>query len=100
MQATLPEVLQKLRSNEVQLRKLGVAHASVFGSVARGAAGPESDIDILVELDERRPMGVFEYSRLRLYIGELLDGAGDVVNAKTLKPLIRDGILHDAVNAF
>lgn len=100
MQATLPEVLQKLRSNEVHLRKLGVAHAFVFGSVARGAAAPESDIDILVELDEHRPMGIFEYSRLKLYIDELLDGTGDVVNSKTLKPMIKDGILHDAVNAF
>jgi len=45
-------------------------------------------------------MGIFEYSRLKLYAGELLDGAGDVVNRKTLKPLLRDAILREAIDAF
>jgi predicted nucleotidyltransferase len=73
---------------------------SLFGSVARGEACAGSDIDVLVELDRERPMGIFEYARLKLYIGELLDGASDVVNRKTLKPLLRENILRDAVDAF
>jgi predicted nucleotidyltransferase len=72
----------------------------VFGSVARGEAKPGSDIDVLVDLDPDRPMGVFQYARLKLYINEILDGAGDVVNRRTLKPLLRDHILSDAVDAF
>jgi predicted nucleotidyltransferase len=51
-------VLERLRAHETDLRQLGVAHASVFGSVARGEAGAESDIDVLVELDENQPMGI------------------------------------------
>jgi hypothetical protein len=70
----------------------GVAHASVFGSVASGEARPDSDIDVLV--------GVFEYARLKLYLAEILNGSTDVVNRKTLKPLLRDTILHQAVDAF
>ena len=53
---------------------------------------------MLVELDQNRPLGIFEYARLKIYINELLGGAGDVVNRKTLKPLLRDGILRDAVH--
>jgi predicted nucleotidyltransferase len=45
-------------------------------------------------------LGLFEYARLKLYIAELLGGTVDVVNRKTLKPLLRDAILRDAVNAF
>jgi predicted nucleotidyltransferase len=45
-------------------------------------------------------MGIFEYARLKLYIGELLNGASDVVNRGTLKPLLRENILRDAVDAF
>ena len=45
-------------------------------------------------------MGIFDYARLKLYINEILDGAGDVVNRRTLKPLLRDSILRDAVHAF
>ena len=96
----LTDVLRTLRGHEPELRNLGVSHAAVFGSIARGEANADSDIDVLVELDEDRPMGIFEYARLKLYINELLDGAADVVNRRTLKPLLRDNILHDAIHAF
>ena len=100
MIGTLDIVLDTLRSHESELRRFGVAHAAVFGSVARGESTKDSDVDVLVDLDQDRPIGVFEYARLKLYIEEILDGAGDVVNRKTLKPLLRDSILQDAVNVF
>jgi len=100
MTTALNDVLQILRTHESELRLLGVSHAAVFGSVARGEARAGSDIDVLVELDEHRSMGIFEYARLKLSINELLDGAGDVVNRRTLKPLLRDDILRDAIHAF
>jgi predicted nucleotidyltransferase len=100
MTGALNDVLRTLRSHEDELKRLGAAHAAVLGSVARGDAKAGSDIDVLVDLDPERPMGVFQYARLRLYINEILDGAGDVVNRKTLKPLLRDPILNDAVDAF
>jgi uncharacterized protein len=100
MTLDLNDVLQTLRAHEADLRRLGVSHAAVFGSVARGEAGPESDIDVLVELDENRPMGIFAYARLKLYVNEILGGAADVVNRRTLKPLLRAGVLHDEIHAF
>lgn len=100
MSGKLPEVLATLRAHEPELRRLGVRHAGVFGSVARGEAGPDSDIDVLVELDPELPIGVFEYARLKLYVGELLGGAGDVVSRTGLKPLLRDRIQRESVNAF
>jgi predicted nucleotidyltransferase len=53
-----------------------------------------------VDLDEGRPIGLFEYARVKIYIDELLGGAGDVVNRRTLKPMLRENILRDAVAAF
>jgi len=100
MVASLSQILEALQAHEAELRRLGVRHAAVFGSLARGETRPDSDIDVLVDLDPDRPMGIFEYARLKLYIGELLGGTGDVVNRKTLKPLLRDAILREAVNAF
>jgi|SRR5208283_442066 predicted nucleotidyltransferase len=100
MAASPDTVLETLRTHESELRWFGVSHASVFGSVARGEAGPNSDVDVLVELDEKRPIGIFEYARLKLYVNEILHGAGDVVNRRTLKPLLRDSILNDTVNVF
>ena len=100
MDARLEAALQTLRLHQGDLHALGVSHASVFGSVARGEAREDSDIDVLVDLDRTRPIGLFEYARLKLYIGELFGNAADVVNRRTLKPLLRESILHDAVDAF
>jgi uncharacterized protein len=100
MTGTLDTVLETLRAHEGELRRLGVSPAAVFGSVARGEAKSDSDVDVLVELDQARSMGIFEYARLKLYIDDILDGVGDVVNRGTLKPLLRDSILRDAIVAF
>jgi hypothetical protein len=100
MVADLQGVLETLKAHEAELRQFGVRHAAVFGSVARGQARPESDIDVLVDLDPERPISVFEYARLKLYIVNLLGGASDVVNRRKLKPLLRDNILSEAVNVF
>ena len=100
MRSDLQSVLDTLRAHEAELRRLGVSHAAVFGSVARGEANPDSDVDVLVDLDENRPMGIFEYARMKLYINEVFEGSIDVVNLRTLKPLLRASILHDAVDAF
>jgi uncharacterized protein len=100
MSALLPRVLETLHKHEAELRQRGVIHASVFGSVARGGARADSDVDVLLDLDPQRPMGIFEYARLKLFLAELLGGSVDVVNRKTLRPLLKDAILRDAVNAF
>ena len=99
MIVTLEDVLDTLRTHENELRRLGVSHAAVFGSDARREARTDSDIDVLVDLDQNRSLGIFDYARLKIYINELLDGS-DVVNHRTLKPLLRDRILRDAVYGF
>lgn len=44
-------VIATLRSAEAELRARGVAHAALFGSMARGEQRPDSDIDIMVDID-------------------------------------------------
>ncbi|SPF38963.1 hypothetical protein SBA4_2270012 [Candidatus Sulfopaludibacter sp. SbA4] len=63
MTGALDTVLEALRAHEPELRRFGVSQASVFGSVARGEARADSGVDVLVELDQNRPMGIFEYAR-------------------------------------
>src|SRR5271165_6744585 len=46
-------VIATVRAHEAELRRAGVRHLSLFGSVARGEAADESDVDLLVELDPR-----------------------------------------------
>jgi predicted nucleotidyltransferase len=53
------DVLARLRENETALRSRGEAHAAVFGSRARGDAGPDSDTDIMIEMDPDAHIGVW-----------------------------------------
>ena len=100
MTISLEQVVNILRSNADALRARGIVHAAVFGSIARGDAGPDSDIDILVDLEPGKPSGMFEYVRLQHDVAHLFGHKVDLVERQALKPLVREEALKDAVNAF
>jgi predicted nucleotidyltransferase len=94
------EIIARLRENEAALRKLGVAHAALFGSRARGDQRPESDTDIMIEFDPAARITVFDYAGLKDYIAALFDGRVDVVNRDGLKPYLKPAATTDAIYAF
>lgn len=93
-------VIEILRRSERALRERGVRHAALFGSVARGDNGPNSDIDIMIEIDPAARLTGYDYAGLKEYIADLFDGPVDVVNRKNLKPYIAPAATADAVYAF
>ena len=100
MAITLEKALAILRANEPDLRAKGVVHAAIFGSVARGEARTDSDVDVLIEIDAQRRIGLFRYASLCEDVRELFASPVDVVNARSIKPRLRDSILGEAVYAF
>jgi predicted nucleotidyltransferase len=101
-QATPPDLhatLARLRASEAELRAAGIRHAAVFGSVARGAASPMSDVDVLIEFAEGEEPDLFTYAGVRRRISEIVPGA-DVVERKALRPRIAPRVLQEAVYAF
>ena len=94
------DIIARLRENEVALRARGVAHAALFGSRARGESHPDSDTDIMIELDPAAHVTLFDYVGLKDYIASLFDGPVDVVNRAGLKPGVRPAATADAVYAF
>ena len=94
------EIIARLRENEAALRKRGVAHAALFGSRARGDENPESDTDIMIEIDPAAPVGVYEYVRIKEYIASLFEGPVDIVDREGLKPYVRPAATVDAIYAF
>jgi predicted nucleotidyltransferase len=92
--------LETLRHHAGALRARGVQRAALFGSVARGEATSNSDIDILVELDPAARLDVFRYAGLKRYIEELFDAPVDVVSRAGLKPHLRTSVMDHAIYAF
>lgn len=67
----------------------------VFGSVARGEAKEDSDVDFLVELEPRRSL--FDYIALMQDLAELLDRKVDIAQPEDLHELIWEKVLKEAV---
>jgi predicted nucleotidyltransferase len=67
------EVLTKLRADEPRLRaQFGVRSLALFGSVGRGEATGTSDVDLLVEYEPGRRVGLFHHVGTALHLEELL----------------------------
>jgi predicted nucleotidyltransferase len=94
------EVIATLRAHEAELRGRGVAHAALFGSLARGEATSSSDIDILVDLAPDARIGLFGYVSLIQFLEDLFPLPIDVANRRSLKPVVRPSIERDALYAF
>jgi predicted nucleotidyltransferase len=89
--------LEILRSHEAELREAGVKSLQLFGSVVRGEAGPESDIDILVEFS--KPIGLLAFVALKQRLTVLLGRPVDLVTPDALKSPLRENILKEVQNA-
>ncbi len=73
----------------------GAFNVRVFGSVARGEAGPESDLDLLVDLEPGRSL--LDLGGLLLDLRDLLEVSVDVGTVPMLKARIRERVLAEAV---
>ncbi len=94
------QIIQTLKDREADLRAHGVTHAALFGSVARNEQRPDSDIDLLVDLDPAVVVTMFDYAGLKAYVASLFQGSVDVIDREALKPRLRPRAAADAIHAF
>lgn len=80
------------------LSRYGIKRAAVFGSVARGEASPDSDVDILVELHE--PLGLFKFAQLNYILEDALNKKVDLVKNTSIKPSFKTNILREAIYIY
>ncbi len=92
------EVLAIVATHREQLQKMGVKSLQLFGSVARDEAGPDSDVDFLVEFDQ--PVGLFEFIEVRLYLEDILGCSVDMGTVKALREHLREPVLTDVIRAL
>src|ERR1700758_3032066 len=94
------DIIARLRQNEAALKARGVTHAALFGSRARGDNRPDSDIDIMIDIEPDAVRDVYAYVGLKSYIESLFEEPVDVVRREGLKPYVRPAATVDAVYAF
>jgi hypothetical protein len=73
----------------------GARNVRLFGSVARGEAGPDSDVDVLVDLEPGRSL--LDMGGLLMDLQDLLGCKVDVVTERGLRRRIHDRVIREAV---
>ena len=96
----LPEVVAKLREHGPELRTRGVQHLYMFGSVARGDARVDSDVDLAIEVDPSSDFSLITLGSVAADIEEWLDRGVDLGERSMLRPSLRADFERDAVRVF
>ncbi len=93
-------VLRLLRAHADEIRRRGVTRLALFGSTVRGEAGPQSDVDLLIEVDPASRFGLFALLDLKEDLQALLGRPVDVAFPDAMRPWLRERILRDAVEVL
>ena len=91
---------RRLKAMEPDLRREGVVALWMFGSVARDAAEPGSDIDLAVEFDPASKASLLTVARLQQDLQEALGVPVDIGIRDDLRPHVVEGFQRDAVRVF
>jgi predicted nucleotidyltransferase len=90
----IDELLQEKREEILRIAaRRGAYNVRVFGSVARGEAGPDSDVDFLVELEPSRSL--LDLGGLLMDLQDLLECEVDVLTEAGLRDRIRQRVLSE-----
>jgi len=90
------EILACIAQHKDEITRLGVKRLALFGSAARNEASQSSDLDFLVEFNQK---SFDNYMDLKFYLEDLFERPVDLVLVDTIKPHLRDAILNEAVHA-
>ncbi|WP_373478371.1 nucleotidyltransferase family protein [Geminocystis sp.] len=89
------KVLEVIKAQENLFNKYHIKTLALFGSTARNEATENSDLDFLVEFNKSPTLSM--YMNLKFYLEELFNKPVDLVTIKSIKPIIKESILAEAV---
>ncbi len=93
-------MVARLRELRPALEAEGVRHAALFGSVARGDDVPDSDVDIILDLDPERQIGLFAFAGIKELLEAELGRDVDLGTRDSLRPERHGAMLAELVPAF
>lgn len=98
--STLAAVRQKLVAEDGELRRRGVRHLAVFGSIARGDDRPDSDVDVAVEIEADRSFSLIRMEETRLFLENALQRPVDLGEVDSFRPPVRPAFERERVTIF
>ena len=96
---TRDEVIERLRQNEAELRRLGIEHLYLFGSTARNEARPDSDVDLFFDHPEAS-LGLYQLMDVKQRAAEILGCKADIMTRRSLHRVLRPAIEASALQVF
>jgi predicted nucleotidyltransferase len=94
-------VLRVLRRHEAEIRARGVARLRIFGSMARGEAGPKSDVDLIADIDRNVSFSLLDLVGLQDFLHDLLGHKIDVgTTVAKMRPRMRQRFEAEAIEVF
>lgn len=94
------EVISRIQENADAIRALGAEGVYLYGSTARDAAGPDSDVDIFVDRDPARRFGFIEFTELEFLLRDVLGVDVDLSTRTGLHPALTESIEKSAVRVL
>lgn len=94
---TRNEAIAALRAHADEIRARGITRLALFGSTARGEAGPASDIDVVVDIEPGRKFSLIDLASLRVMLCDIVGRDTDVVIREDLRPPFRERIARESV---
>lgn len=97
----LADVLRTLQKERAELEAGGVRHLAIFGSVARMEDRPDSDLDVVVDIDPARKFDIFDLAAIAGLIERLTDMKVDIVRRRPdMKPELAQHLAEDEIHVF
>lgn len=92
--------LEALKQRAPALQQMGARSMYLFGSTAKNTTTRNSDLDIFIDTDARRPFTLFELVKMQAYLKRHLKTPVDLTTRNSLHPRLRASIIREAIKVF